>query len=74
MQLAEPATGTMSEHAFIDTFPAEDSNGFSGASSVFPPFASGIVIVSDISRGLFILRPRLQVLNFENNFETTGSC
>ncbi len=40
---------------FFDTFPPDDSKGFSGAWSVYPFFPSGTVIISDISSGLYIV-------------------
>ena len=40
--------------AFYDTF-APSATGFDGAWSVYPYFASGKVIVSDISSGLFVI-------------------
>ena len=45
------------EVGFIDTYPGSDSASFNGAWSVYPYFASGNVIVSDIERGLFVVRP-----------------
>ncbi len=45
----------LAEIAFFDTFPASDSNDFSGAWSVYPYLPSGTVIVSDRTNGLFIL-------------------
>jgi len=51
------AEGRLSEVAFFDTFPESDETGFSGAWSVFPFFASGIVVVSGIGEGLFVLQP-----------------
>ena len=68
--MVDPSTGSMSEHGFFDTYPAEDDNGFSGAWSVYPFFDSGIVLVSDISRGLFILRPKMPEPVFEDGFES----
>ena len=59
LELLDPATASMQEAAFFDSFPASDGNGFSGAWSTYPFFDSGIVLVSDISRGLFILQPQL---------------
>ncbi len=69
LEIASPETGGLEEYGFFDTYPAADGNGFSGAWSVYPFFESGIVIVSDISRGLFILRPRFDESLFKNNFE-----
>ncbi|MCL4219941.1 MAG: choice-of-anchor B family protein [Phycisphaerales bacterium] len=42
--------------AFFDTYPAGDSANFNGAWSCYPYFPSGTVIVSDMNRGLFVLR------------------
>jgi choice-of-anchor B domain-containing protein len=70
LELIAPETGTMSEYAYFDTYPSNDGNGFSGAWSVYPFFASGLVIVSDISRGLFILQPHFPGPMFEDDFET----
>jgi len=70
LEMVDPATGGMTEHAFFDTYPTEDSNGFSGAWSVYPFFDSGIVLVSDISRGLFILQPEMPGPIFEDGFES----
>ena len=43
------------EVGWFDTFPGGDESGFDGAWSVYPYFPSGTVIVSDITRGLFVL-------------------
>lgn len=49
------------EVGFFDTYPGSDTSGFQGTWSNFPFFPSGIVIVSDIDRGLFILDPSAAV-------------
>ncbi|MFQ5524875.1 MAG: choice-of-anchor B family protein [Thermoanaerobaculia bacterium] len=41
----------------FDTYPAEDHTGFNGAWGVFSDLPSGVVIVSDIQRGLFVFQP-----------------
>jgi len=46
------------EVGFFDTFPASDARVFDGTWSNYPFFASGVVAVSDISQGLFLLRPQ----------------
>ncbi len=51
--------GDVREVAHFDTHPASNASGFDGAWSSYPYFASGTVIVSDISRGLFVLQPIL---------------
>jgi len=59
LDLSGIAQADIREVAFFDTYPANDSSGFDGAWSVYPFFDSGTVVVSDISRGLFVLRPQL---------------
>ena len=44
------------EVAYFDTFPNSDSASFNGAWSSYPFFPSGNVIISDIERGLFVVR------------------
>ncbi len=44
------------EVAFFDTFPEGDGIAFNGAWSVYPYLPSGTLIVSDMERGLFLLR------------------
>lgn len=51
--------GTLEEVAHFDTFSADNEAGFSGAWSNYPYFNSGVVVVSDISNGLYILYPQL---------------
>lgn len=46
------------EIAYFDTYPGSDSANFNGAWSVYPFFRSGSIVVSDIERGLFVLRYR----------------
>ena len=50
---------TLTEVAYFDTHPEGDPIGFDGAFGVYPYFDSGIVVVSDMARGLFVLRPTL---------------
>jgi choice-of-anchor B domain-containing protein len=47
------------EVASFDVYPANDNTGFNGSWSNYPYFESGVVIVSGIEQGLFILRPNL---------------
>lgn len=59
LRLDDPATAAMSQVAFFDTFPANDLVGFRGAWNVYPFFDSGKILVSDFSRGLFVLRANI---------------
>ena len=40
---------------FFDTYPENDGSGFDGAWSVYPFFGDGIVLISDMNRGLFVI-------------------
>lgn len=59
LSVDDPATATLSQAGFFDTYPEGNSASFNGAWSNYPFFDSGIVLVSDINRGLFILQPDL---------------
>ncbi|MEM7115585.1 MAG: choice-of-anchor B family protein [Chloroflexota bacterium] len=41
----------------FDTYPANDNPSYNGSWSNYPFFASGTIVVSDINRGLFMVRP-----------------
>jgi len=55
--------------AFFDTYPGSDSANFNGAWNVYPYLPSRTVLVSDIERGLFVLRldvgPTAQAVGFD---------
>ncbi len=51
------AAADVDEVAYFDIYPASNSTGFNGAWSNYPFFDSGIVVVSGIEQGLFILKP-----------------
>ena len=59
LDITDIANGNLSEAAFFDVYPGGDSTSFNGSWSNYPFFDSGIVIVSGIEQGLFILRPNL---------------
>ncbi|WNM18708.1 choice-of-anchor B family protein [Flavobacterium capsici] len=63
MDMTNIETGSMNEVGFFDTYPASNSAQFNGAWSVYPYFPSGNIIVSDIERGLFVLRLQSPLLN-----------
>jgi choice-of-anchor B domain-containing protein len=49
--------GGLSEVGYFDIYPTDDAAEFNGAWSNYPYFASGVVVVSGIEQGLFVLRP-----------------
>ncbi len=59
LDISGVATANLTEVAFFDVYPADDAAQFNGAWSNYPYFDSGIVVVSGIEQGLFVLRPDL---------------
>lgn len=59
LSLEDIDKGRLREVAWFDAHPGEDYQGFDGAWSVYPFFPSGVVIVSDMTEGLLVLRPEL---------------
>lgn len=48
--------GVMNEIGFFDSYPNTNSTSFHGAWNVYPYFPSGIIIISDIEGGLFVIK------------------
>ena len=59
LSLDDVVNGNLTELAYFDIYPANDTPSFNGAWSVFPYFDSGVVAVSGIEQGLFVLNPIL---------------
>lgn len=60
LEMENLAQGRLHEVAYFDTVPDRQEVGFGGGSwSVYPFFPSGLVVVSSVAEGLFVLRPRL---------------
>ena len=57
------ANNSNSETGYFDTFPSSNSADFNGAWSIYPYFESGNIIISDIERGLFVVRASNNPLN-----------
>lgn len=55
LDISDIANQNMSEIGFFDTYPANDNPQFSGAWNVYPYFASGNIVISDINRGFFLV-------------------
>jgi choice-of-anchor B domain-containing protein len=57
LRIDDAAQAQLTQVGFFDTYPANDNASFNGAWSVYPYFESGVVIVSSIGEGLFVLQP-----------------
>ena len=44
------------EQGFFDTYPSNNSTNYFGAWNVYPFFSSGVILISDINYGLFIVK------------------
>ena len=56
LDISQIGSQTFTETAFFDTFPEDNATAFDGVWNVYPYFESGNIVVSDINRGLFVVR------------------
>ena len=56
IDLTDIASGNLTEIGFFDSFPTANSANFSGAWNVYPFFASGNIIISDINAGFLLVK------------------
>jgi choice-of-anchor B domain-containing protein len=66
LDVSGAASATLREVGYFDTQPESAATQLTGAWTAFPYYASGIVIVSDMTKGLFILGPRPATLGTPN--------
>ncbi len=56
IDIANIESKSLTEVGFFDTFPVNDATSFSGVWNVYPYFESGVIVVSDIQKGLFLIK------------------
>ena len=67
--------GKLTEVASFDTYPQDDDSKHRSAWTAYPFFESGVVIVSAMGEGLFVLQPNLlPELAFANQDNTVAVC
>lgn len=59
LQVIDYETANFVEVGYFDTYPSNDKQRFTGAWSVYPFFRSGLVAISSIDEGLFLVKPNL---------------
>jgi len=74
VEASDSLNNTMKEIGYFDTYPNDDNTRFDGAWSVYPYFKSGSIVISDINRGMFIVKMKGKVdatsdLSEENTIE-----
>ncbi|MFK7799992.1 MAG: choice-of-anchor B family protein [Anaerolineae bacterium] len=57
LDTAEVYDGRLSEVAYFDIFPSNDSANFNAAWSTYPYFESGVIAISGVEQGLFLVKP-----------------
>ncbi|MDB4587576.1 choice-of-anchor B family protein [bacterium] len=73
LSLSDVANGELTEIGYFDVDPSSNSATFAGSWSNYPYFASGIIPVTSISGGLYLVRPRfLQVTAAADSVCATG--
>ncbi|HLL70251.1 MAG TPA: choice-of-anchor B family protein [Pyrinomonadaceae bacterium] len=58
LDISGAGTANLKEVGYFDIYPVDDLPAFNGTWSNYPFFKSGVVAVSGIEQGLFLLRPR----------------
>jgi choice-of-anchor B domain-containing protein len=59
LDISQASTAKLQEVAYFDIYPVDDNPAFNGTWSNYPYFKSGVVAVSGIEQGLFVLRPTM---------------
>lgn len=57
LDISDVANANLFQEGYFDIYPSSNSASFNGAWSTYPYFASGVVIISGIEQGLFIVQP-----------------
>ncbi len=73
LNATDVANGNLVEEAYFDVYPGSNSAQFNGAWSSYPYFSSGVVAVSHIEGGLFLLKPDLRTYYLDNDSDGYGN-
>ncbi len=56
LDISDIANDNIIEHGYFDSYPNNNNASFSGAWNVYPFFASGNIVISDINRGFLLVK------------------
>ena len=56
IDISEVQNKTIFEKGFFDTYPSDNNPKFNGVWSIYPFFESGVIAISDIDSGLFLVK------------------
>ncbi|MDE0979856.1 MAG: choice-of-anchor B family protein, partial [Flavobacteriales bacterium] len=73
LSLTDVAEGELLEIGYFDVDPTSDAALFSGTWSNYPYFESGIVVVTSIDGGIFLVRPRFMEVNAVSDSVCSGN-
>jgi choice-of-anchor B domain-containing protein len=65
------AKGDLREVAYFDTYSQGNNTSFSGSWSNYPYFKSGVIAISDINNGLFLVKPVIEEKIVQQPFFTS---
>ena len=72
LETTDIANGNIAEVAYFDVYPNSNSAQFNGAWSSYPYFNSGIVAISHIENGLFLVKPDIKTFYLDSDSDTYG--
>lgn len=73
LEIADPSSATLVERASFDVFPSGDNSRFNGAWSTFPYLPSGVILLSVIEQGLFVLQWNQDGISRQSNAQCLGN-
>lgn len=74
LDLSQVADTVLTLAGHFDTHPTSNTKNFNGAWGNYPYFNSGVIAVSDINRGLFLLKPNLPHFVLEVGQDANQAC
>ena len=74
LEVIDYETANFKEIGYFDTYPKNNEAKFMGAWSVYPYFESGMVAISSLNEGLFLVKPKLHSNLGQSNVVVEIEC